>query len=141
MLCNTLKARLLLINPAGPATPGADRRLGEGDHLFSRIIKHAKQCKSSAVEPDSAIYSRSYAYYAIAIAPPASQQLKGVAEVFATRNFASLVVAEDKADSGDGGNDEELARLMKDTTIAAGGVLPNIHVFLLPRKAKDAAPE
>jgi len=24
-------------------------------------------------------------------------------------------------------NDDELARLMKDTTIAAGGVLPNIH--------------
>ena len=33
-------------------------------------------------------------------------------------------------------NDEELARLMKDTTIAAGGVLPNIHVYLLPKKVK-----
>ena len=33
-------------------------------------------------------------------------------------------------------NDEELAKLMKDTTIAAGGVLPNIHVYLLPRKDK-----
>jgi histone H2A len=34
-------------------------------------------------------------------------------------------------------NDEELNRLLSSTTIAAGGVLPNIHVFLLPRK-KDA---
>ena len=33
-------------------------------------------------------------------------------------------------------NDEELARLLKDTTIAAGGVLPNIHVYLLPPKQK-----
>merc|ERR1711975_74430 len=33
-------------------------------------------------------------------------------------------------------NDEELNRLMSHTTIAAGGVLPNIHVFLLPRKTK-----
>ena len=29
-------------------------------------------------------------------------------------------------------NDEELARLLSNTTIAAGGVLPNIHVYLLP---------
>ena len=29
-------------------------------------------------------------------------------------------------------NDEELARLLANTTIAAGGVLPNIHVYLLP---------
>ena len=32
-------------------------------------------------------------------------------------------------------NDEELSKLMGRTTIAAGGVLPNINVFLL-RKAK-----
>lgn len=31
-------------------------------------------------------------------------------------------------------NDEELNKLMSNTTIANGGVLPNIHVFLLPRK-------
>ena len=31
-------------------------------------------------------------------------------------------------------NDEELARLMRQTTIAAGGVLPNINVALLPKK-------
>jgi histone H2A len=31
-------------------------------------------------------------------------------------------------------NDEELARLMRNTTIAAGGVLPNIHVALIPSK-------
>ena len=29
-------------------------------------------------------------------------------------------------------NDEELNKLLKDTTIASGGVLPNIHVALLP---------
>ena len=29
-------------------------------------------------------------------------------------------------------NDEELARLLANTTIAAGGVLPNIHAYLLP---------
>ena len=33
-------------------------------------------------------------------------------------------------------NDEELNRLMKDTTIADGGVLPNIHPVLLPQKQK-----
>mmetsp|Transcript_73963 Transcript_73963/g.138190 ORF Transcript_73963/g.138190 Transcript_73963/m.138190 type:complete len:124 (-) Transcript_73963:48-419(-) len=31
-------------------------------------------------------------------------------------------------------NDEELNRLMSDTTIASGGVLPNIHAFILPHK-------
>ena len=33
-------------------------------------------------------------------------------------------------------NDEELNRLLSHTTIAAGGVLPNIHAFLIPRKEK-----
>ena len=37
-------------------------------------------------------------------------------------------------------NDEELNKLMAHTTIASGGVLPNINAFLLPRKVKgDAA--
>ena len=31
-------------------------------------------------------------------------------------------------------NDEELNKLMSNTTIASGGVLPNIHMFLLPSK-------
>ena len=31
-------------------------------------------------------------------------------------------------------NDDELAKLMKDTTIAAGGVLPNIHQELIKQK-------
>ena len=30
-------------------------------------------------------------------------------------------------------NDEELAKLMKDVTIASGGVLPNIHMHLLKK--------
>ena len=34
-------------------------------------------------------------------------------------------------------NDEELARLMKNTTIAAGGVLPNIHVALIPSRKEN----
>ena len=40
-------------------------------------------------------------------------------------------------------NDEELNKLMANTTIASGGVLPNIHTFLLPRKGKggDASQE
>merc|ERR1711935_725715 len=33
-------------------------------------------------------------------------------------------------------NDEELNRLMANTTIAAGGVLPSIHTFLIPKKDK-----
>ena len=33
-------------------------------------------------------------------------------------------------------NDDELARLMANTTIAAGGVLPNIHAALVPPPAK-----
>ena len=33
-------------------------------------------------------------------------------------------------------NDEELNRLLSSTTIAAGGVLPNIHSVLLPKKSK-----
>lgn len=32
-------------------------------------------------------------------------------------------------------NDEELSRLMGSVTIANGGVLPNIHQNLLPKKA------
>ena len=31
-------------------------------------------------------------------------------------------------------NDEELAKLMRNTAIAAGGVLPNIHVALIPTR-------
>ena len=34
-------------------------------------------------------------------------------------------------------NDEELNKLMANTTIASGGVLPNIHSHLLPTKTKD----
>ncbi|CDW87986.1 histone h2a [Stylonychia lemnae] len=34
-------------------------------------------------------------------------------------------------------NDEELNKLLNSVTIASGGVLPNIHVFLLPRKGKE----
>merc|ERR1711959_322272 len=34
-------------------------------------------------------------------------------------------------------NDEELNKLLSNTTIAAGGVLPNIHVFLIPAKKED----
>ena len=36
-------------------------------------------------------------------------------------------------------NDEELNKLMANTTIASGGVLPNINAFLLPRKVKGEA--
>jgi histone H2A len=31
-------------------------------------------------------------------------------------------------------NDEELNKLLSDVTIASGGVLPNIHAVLLPKK-------
>jgi len=35
-------------------------------------------------------------------------------------------------------NDEELNKLLRDVTIASGGVLPNIHSVLLPKKgSKD----
>ena len=34
-------------------------------------------------------------------------------------------------------NDEELARLLRSTTIAAGGVLPNIHVALIPSRKEQ----
>eukprot|EP00526_Cylindrotheca_closterium_P019991 CAMPEP_0113614584 /NCGR_PEP_ID=MMETSP0017_2-20120614/7246_1 /TAXON_ID=2856 /ORGANISM="Cylindrotheca closterium" /LENGTH=135 /DNA_ID=CAMNT_0000523765 /DNA_START=29 /DNA_END=436 /DNA_ORIENTATION=- /assembly_acc=CAM_ASM_000147 len=36
-------------------------------------------------------------------------------------------------------NDEELNKLLGDVTIAAGGVLPNIHSVLLPKKSKVAS--
>jgi histone H2A len=32
-------------------------------------------------------------------------------------------------------NDEELNKLLRDVTIASGGVLPNIHQILLPKKS------
>lgn len=35
-------------------------------------------------------------------------------------------------------NDEELNKLMSNTTIANGGVLPNINNFLLPSKKEGA---
>lgn len=34
-------------------------------------------------------------------------------------------------------NDEELNKLLSGVTIAAGGVLPNIHQILLPKKSKE----
>ena len=34
-------------------------------------------------------------------------------------------------------NDEELNKLLSDVTIANGGVLPNIHSQLLPKKTKE----
>ena len=36
-------------------------------------------------------------------------------------------------------NDEELSKLLGAVTIANGGVMPNIHANLLPRKASSAA--
>ena len=36
-------------------------------------------------------------------------------------------------------NDEELSKLLANTTIANGGVLPNIHSVLLPKKSKKGA--
>ena len=36
-------------------------------------------------------------------------------------------------------NDEELNKLLGKVTIASGGVLPNIHAVLLPKKAKSKA--
>ncbi len=35
-------------------------------------------------------------------------------------------------------NDEELGKLLGEVTIASGGVLPNIHSVLLPKKSKGA---
>ena len=35
-------------------------------------------------------------------------------------------------------NDEELSKLLGTVTIAAGGVLPNIHSVLLPKKSKKS---
>jgi histone H2A len=34
-------------------------------------------------------------------------------------------------------NDEELNKLLRDVTVAQGGVLPNIHTILLPKKTKE----
>jgi histone H2A len=36
-------------------------------------------------------------------------------------------------------NDEELSRLLGTVTIASGGVMPNIHNLLLPKKAGGSA--
>ena len=36
-------------------------------------------------------------------------------------------------------NDEELNKLLSHVTIAAGGVLPNIHAVLLPKNSKSKA--
>ena len=38
-------------------------------------------------------------------------------------------------------NDEELNKLLGDVTIASGGVLPNIHAVLLPKKGKEGSTE
>ena len=38
-------------------------------------------------------------------------------------------------------NDEELSKLLGTVTIAAGGVLPNIHSVLLPKKSKKGDAE
>jgi len=36
-------------------------------------------------------------------------------------------------------NDEELNKLLRGVTIAAGGVLPNIHSVLIPKRPQDMA--
>ena len=36
-------------------------------------------------------------------------------------------------------NDEELSKLLGTVTIASGGVMPNIHAVLLPKKSKKEA--
>ncbi|KAG2435591.1 hypothetical protein HYH02_011883 [Chlamydomonas schloesseri] len=38
-------------------------------------------------------------------------------------------------------NDEELGKLLGEVTIALGGVLPNIHAVLLPKKTKGGKGE
>ncbi|PNH08786.1 Histone H2A [Tetrabaena socialis] len=38
-------------------------------------------------------------------------------------------------------NDEELGKLLGEVTIASGGVLPNIHAVLLPKKSKSGKAE
>ena len=38
-------------------------------------------------------------------------------------------------------NDEELAKLLEDITIVSGGVLPNIHMALMPKQAKKGSDE
>ena len=38
-------------------------------------------------------------------------------------------------------NDEELSKLLQNATISEGGVLPNIHPVLLPRKTKQTEKE
>ena len=38
-------------------------------------------------------------------------------------------------------NDEELNKFLSGVTVAAGGVLPNIHSVLLPKKSKKASAE
>lgn len=35
-------------------------------------------------------------------------------------------------------NDEELNKLLRGVTIASGGVIPNIHTVLLPKKSEGA---
>jgi hypothetical protein len=37
-------------------------------------------------------------------------------------------------------NDEELNKLLGGVTIASGGVLPNIHAVLLPKKEEEEKP-
>lgn len=37
-------------------------------------------------------------------------------------------------------NDEELSKLLGDVTIANGGVMPNIHNLLLPKKSGPSKP-
>lgn len=37
-------------------------------------------------------------------------------------------------------NDEELSKLLGDVTIANGGVMPNIHNLLLPKKTGSSKP-
>ena len=38
-------------------------------------------------------------------------------------------------------NDEELSKLLQGITVPSGGVLPNIHSFLVPKKSKNGTEE
>mmetsp|Transcript_54510 Transcript_54510/g.74506 ORF Transcript_54510/g.74506 Transcript_54510/m.74506 type:complete len:160 (-) Transcript_54510:452-931(-) len=115
----------------GRGKPGRMSRSARAGLQFpvARIARHLKQQKlANRVGAGSAVYLAAVLEYLCAeVLELAGNAASDNKKRRITPRHIQLAVR----------NDEELSKLLKNTTIASGGVLPNIHAVLLPKKQKS----